>query len=426
MQAAAATPQTSSPATAENPPSDLRSVKKFKATKRSFAEAASSVPMLEGNTTSDSSSELWYMEDPVLELDCEGLNEDLRDGVPVIRLPKDLRMELCREWKKALIVKYVGKPVGFALFKHRLMRLWNLKGKSDMLDIGVGFYIIRFELEKDYMHALMDGPWKIFDRYVAVQRWKPDFDPTTAEISTMAVWVRLPGLPVEYFRDDIIRMILEKVGTPLKLDRTTAGVERGKFARAAVELDLSKPLVSMVWIQNRLQRVEYEALHVVCFNCGSVGHREKDCASHARSEPTETHDRNTHSNTMETDSGVEQNSHDPPIHVKEGNGKQLAKYGEWMLIKNKPKPRRRTEKEKPRQDTRNSFEVLGNESSLDTILEENQVVITPGRANLNAGGTVDGQAGKVTLNTTSFLTCRNLWNSRTHPLPLIRISRASS
>lgn len=93
----------------------------------------------------------------------------------------------------------------------------------------------------------------------------------------MAVWVRLPGLPVEYFRNDVLKLILGKVGTPLKLDMTTAAVERGRFARAAVEIDLTKPLVSMVWIHNRIQRVEFEALHVVCFECGDFGHRAAAC-----------------------------------------------------------------------------------------------------------------------------------------------------
>lgn len=96
------------------------------------------------------------------------------------------------------------------------------------------------------MHVLLDGPWKIFDHYLVIQRWKPDFYPTVEKISTMAVWVRLPGLPIEYFRKDILRTILDCVGTPLKLDKTTAAVERGKFARAAVEINLEKPLVSMV------------------------------------------------------------------------------------------------------------------------------------------------------------------------------------
>lgn len=70
-----------------------------------------------------------------------------------------------------------------------------------------------------------------------------------AKVEKMAVWVHLLGLPVEYYKEDIIKLILGHVGTPLKLNRTTAGVERGKFARSAVEIYLSKPLVSMVRIR---------------------------------------------------------------------------------------------------------------------------------------------------------------------------------
>lgn len=44
----------------------------------------------------------------------------------------------------------------------------------------------------------------------------------------------------------MLKLILESVGKPLKLDKTTVVVERGKFARAAVEIDVNKPLVSMI------------------------------------------------------------------------------------------------------------------------------------------------------------------------------------
>lgn len=68
-------------------------------------------------------------------------------------------------------------------------------------------------------------------------------------------------------------MILELVGCPLKIYKTTAGVERGKFVRAVIEIDLSKPLVSMVRVRNRIQKIEFEGLHVICFECGAIGHR---------------------------------------------------------------------------------------------------------------------------------------------------------
>lgn len=113
--------------------------------------------------------------------------------------------------------------------------------------------------------------------YIVAQRWKPDFDMNSSKLEKMAMWVRLPGLPIEYYRDDVIRLILDKVGTPLKLDSMMAGVERGRYARAAEEIDLQKPLVSMVRIRNKIQRVEYEGLHMICFSCGKVGHRLVMC-----------------------------------------------------------------------------------------------------------------------------------------------------
>lgn len=116
------------------------------------------------------------------------------------------------------------------------------------------YYIARFELKRDCMHALLNGLWKIFDHYVVPWRWKSDFDSKTTKVDKMTVWVQLPSLPMEYFRDDVIKMILEHAGTHLKLDRKTAGVEREKFARAAIEIDLLKPLVSMVCIQRKVKR----------------------------------------------------------------------------------------------------------------------------------------------------------------------------
>lgn len=110
-----------------------------------------------------------------------------------------------------------------------------------------------------------------------VQRWVPEFNSRTAKISKMTVWVRLSGLYVEYFKDDIIRSILDNVGKLLKLDRATMAREKCRFARAAIEVDLNKPLVLEVWVRNTVQTIEYEGLHVVCFGCGIVSHREQAC-----------------------------------------------------------------------------------------------------------------------------------------------------
>lgn len=73
----------------------------------------------------------------------------------------------------------------------------------------------------------------------------------------------------------------------MKLDSTTAGVECGRFARAAVEINLAKHLVSMVKIRHMVQKIMFEGLHVICFECGEVGHRSGDCHSKREGQTTQ-------------------------------------------------------------------------------------------------------------------------------------------
>nr|GMD89667.1 uncharacterized protein LOC109183330 [Ipomoea batatas] len=123
-----------------------------------------------------------------------------------------------------------------------VVRMWNLEGKLEMINLG---YVARCELAKDCMKALVGSHSKVFDHYVVPQRWT------------------------------------------VKLDQTTAGVEKGHFARTVVEIDLTKPLVSLIIIQDRIQHIEFEELHTIYFECGEVGRRSNDCTKKALVQPEE-------------------------------------------------------------------------------------------------------------------------------------------
>lgn len=310
-----------------------RSTKKFKAMKRSFADTVGSPPPLVEEEQPQSDEHDWAFEDPEVESDIEMDDQDISDGRPRVIIPKAIRQELCKEWRLALILKYLGKNINFNVLNQRLSSMWRLQGKYNLIEMGYGCFIVRFDNRKDYLHALLDGPWKIFDNYLVTQRWEPEFRPRSAKLSKMAVWVRLPELPVEYFKDNIIKTILEGVGKPLKLDRTTVSREKGRFARAAVEVDLSKPLVTEVVMGNDVQMVEYEGLHVVCFGCGVVGHREQDCPL-TKTAPVDSSNININEvPPMEPDMATEVTKE--PARGKVANTPRG--YGPWMLVTRKPK-----------------------------------------------------------------------------------------
>lgn len=50
------------------------------------------------------------------------------------------------------------------------------------------------------------------------------------------------------------------MGKTLKIDANTIGVQRGKFAPVAVELDLEQPILPRFRINDEWQKVEYENL----------------------------------------------------------------------------------------------------------------------------------------------------------------------
>ncbi|KAK4283808.1 hypothetical protein QN277_000720 [Acacia crassicarpa] len=62
-------------------------------------------------------------------------------------------------------------------------------------------------------------------------------------------------------------------------DHTTmdAKVERARYARICVELDLQKSLVPRVVAAGEVFNVEYEGLKLICFECGKYGHRKEVC-----------------------------------------------------------------------------------------------------------------------------------------------------
>ncbi|KAL0307745.1 UNVERIFIED_CONTAM: hypothetical protein Scaly_2972000 [Sesamum calycinum] len=93
--------------------------------------------------------------------------------------------------------------------------------------------------------------------------------PSLEAISSTLVWIRFPEMPVEFFQEELLMRIGNRIGRAVKVDETTMAASRGRYARVCVEVDLTKPLVSMITLLGFAQAVEYEGLHQICFDCGN-------------------------------------------------------------------------------------------------------------------------------------------------------------
>jgi hypothetical protein len=143
-----------------------------------------------------------------------------------------------------------------------------------------GFYMIKFDHEADKEKVVSEGPWMIFDHYLAVSHWSPEFISPAAKVERTLVWIRFPGLNLVYYDERFLLAMASAVGKPIKVDTNTLKVERGRFARICVEVDLKEPVVGKVWLNGYWYKVEYEGLHIICSSCGRYGHHARHCTHH--------------------------------------------------------------------------------------------------------------------------------------------------
>ncbi|KAA3475084.1 LINE-type retrotransposon LIb DNA, Insertion at the S11 site-like protein [Gossypium australe] len=114
----------------------------------------------------------------------------------------------------------------------------------------------------------------------------------------MLAWIRFPGLPGFLYKKKILEEIGGIIGKVVWLDFNTDSRTRGRFARMVVYVNLDKPLIAQVIVNDLHQKVEYEGLLAL-----PVGNMvtPKSCA------------------TLEKE-------------VSEGNG---TIYGPWMVVEKK-------------------------------------------------------------------------------------------
>nr|XP_023917407.1 uncharacterized protein LOC112028949 [Quercus suber]POF04383.1 hypothetical protein CFP56_64544 [Quercus suber] len=252
-------------------------------------------------------------------------NEDLMEGEVAIKLSRETKLHIREIWAHSLIIKVYGRIVGFHFLHYRIMQLWKPAGRLDCIDLGEDFFLIKFGLIDDYDKVLKAGPWFIGEHYLTIRAWEPYFKPNATAYSKVAVWARLPLLPIEFYDMGVLKDIGNAIGPVLRINATTASGTRGRYARICVQVDLAKPLVRRVFIGCFGQEVLYEGVSSLCFACGRLGHRRETCL-YLIKELTEVQ-------MMSKEPGKRVEEADKShVSMQKGVGSVKDEYGPWMLV----------------------------------------------------------------------------------------------
>nr|POE75443.1 hypothetical protein CFP56_50698 [Quercus suber] len=277
--------------------------------------------------------------DEDVESDCE--NEEVanrnRVGRVNVKLSKETKRRIRGPWSRAIIVKLVGRSVGFTYLKSKLSQLWRPSARMDFVDLSYGFFLVRFFSKEDLDSILMKGPWFIGDHFLSIRPWEPCFKPSTTNVALIAVWIRLYELPIELYDIEVLKQIRESIGKVLRINSHTALEARGKYARICIQIDVNEPLVNTICLGRFKQVVMYKGIHSLYFSCGRLGHKVNGCPYTIRKEK-ELSIPSVEAQSLCFDKPrglhVDQSSSSTHPMVDVGESSEVDdQYGEWMVVR---------------------------------------------------------------------------------------------
>ncbi|XP_057861882.2 uncharacterized protein LOC131070389 [Cryptomeria japonica] len=210
-----------------------------------------------------------------------------KDGME-IKLPDNLMDIIATSLHLTIVSRFFSFQHSIDMVKHWAKSHWKLKGSLEVSAMPGGLFLFKFITEEDLIYVL-SGSWAYGKHFLTMAKWKPGFDPST-ELNHMApVWVRLPGLPLEFWDEQIFRWIGNSFGCFVAADSVTLNKSKLVYAHFCVNVTINKTLPNFISLKSKWgkwsQDIVYENATLYCQKCNTQGHSYTDCKSLVVAEP---------------------------------------------------------------------------------------------------------------------------------------------
>lgn len=182
-------------------------------------------------------------------------------------------------WPKGTIA-----PTAVAL-RYKLSQIWKNLSKWVVTSIAKGYFEFSFPSLEDVKRVISTSSWNLNPGVLKLFSWTRDFNPKVQNTTSTQVWLRIYGLPQEYWRPRILFSIANSVRTPICTGpaSTKPMMERtfGHFARVLVDMDITQQLRYEVLVERKdyafFVDLVYENLPEFCTHCLKIWHHVDDC-----------------------------------------------------------------------------------------------------------------------------------------------------
>ncbi|GAV92869.1 DUF4283 domain-containing protein/zf-CCHC_4 domain-containing protein [Cephalotus follicularis] len=213
----------------------------------------------------------------------------LVDGVPRAKPPPEVAAEGAQEWEHALVVSLVGKKLPGRQVREVLERKWGKVGSPSFHATGNGVFLVKFDSLQAKDWVIDNGPWDVWGYHLVIRKWSRDLPMVLEDCKTMPVWVKLSGVPVQYWTKLGLSHIASVLGKPLYMDVNTTKRHSLSFARICVDMDATSSFPNSIDLElengcTTSIGVEYPWRPAACTLCRVFDHSNKTCPKAVRRE----------------------------------------------------------------------------------------------------------------------------------------------
>ncbi|KAK3006924.1 hypothetical protein RJ639_016779 [Escallonia herrerae] len=161
-----------------------------------------------------------------------------------ILMDQDLVSTLTAKWFHRLIGQFLHQRLfSLQLVQSSVNQFWRLLG-TVLVEMVGSFFAFCFSGAVDLEVLLAEDTWNISGAMLLLCRWEPFHTLQSIDFSTVALWVRLNDVPIEYFTQDFAFLLGNYFGVVLDVewscDRQIVGLSSPSAVAASLGLNENK------------------------------------------------------------------------------------------------------------------------------------------------------------------------------------------
>ncbi|XP_026410373.1 uncharacterized protein LOC113305567 [Papaver somniferum] len=210
-------------------------------------------------------------------------NPTVKEGKTAVVIPDDFYNEGCKLWRFSFIGRLDLKGINFQDVKNSFEQQWKLgQGRVQFVPMNRGFIIIKLHSQEDKDKLLNVEAWLFDQQKLNLMEWFPGFDAYKHNTSHATVWVKFPGLHVEFWI--FLKTLLsigKTLGTLIVVDKRTLAHEYGHFASVLVDINFVELNTNAIHVTvgglDFWQKFEIQKKPKFCSKCKMIGHTDSEC-----------------------------------------------------------------------------------------------------------------------------------------------------